>query len=209
MLALLAACALAGAPPGADATLAKIPLPVGSQEVAVLAGGCFWCLESDMDKLLGVISTTSGYVGGTVVNPTYEQVGTGQTGHTEAVWVVFDPSITTYGQVVDWFLRHIDPTDPGGQFCDRGSQYRTGIYPRDAKQEEAAKGAIAAIDAAKVLPAKVVTEVVAGQQFFAAEAYHQDYYRANPTHYQRYRQGCGRDDKVAKIWARAHAPAPH
>jgi methionine-S-sulfoxide reductase len=211
MLALLAACALAGAPPGADTTIAKIPMPTGGQEVAVLAGGCFWCLESDMDKLMGVVSTTSGYVGGSVVNPTYEQVGAGDTGHTEAVWVVFDPAIVTYPQVLDWFLHHIDPTDAGGQFCDRGSQYRPGVYPRDAKQEEAAKAAITALDASKVLLTKVAAEVKPGQQFYAAEAYHQDYYRANPTHYLRYRQGCGRDDKVAKIWARANAaaPAPH
>lgn len=209
MLSLLAACAIAAAPPGADTTLAKIPMPEGGQEVAVLAGGCFWCLESDMDKLMGVVSTTSGYTAGKVVNPTYEQVGGGDTGHTEAVWVVYDPSIVSYAQVVDFFLHHIDPTDAGGQFCDRGTQYRTGIYPRDAKQEAAAKAAIEQLDASKVLLTKVATEVVAGQQFYSAENYHQDYYRANPTHYQRYRQGCGRDDKVAKIWARANAsPAP-
>lgn len=211
MLSLLAACAFAVAPPGADTTPAKIPMPQGGQEVAVLAGGCFWCLESDMDKLLGVVSTTSGYTGGTVVNPTYEQVGAGDTGHAEAVWVVYDPTIVTYAKVVDFFLHHVDPTDAGGQFCDRGSQYRTGIYPRDAAQEEVAKAAIAALDASKVLLTKVATEVKPGQQFYAAEVYHQDYYRANPTGYQRYRQGCGRDDKVAKIWARANgvAPAPH
>jgi peptide-methionine (S)-S-oxide reductase len=208
MLTLLTACALAGAPPGADTSIAKIPMPAGGQEVAVLAGGCFWCLESDMDKLLGVVSTTSGYTGGSVVNPTYEQVGNGDTGHTEAVWVVYDPAIVTYGQVLDYFLHHIDPTDAAGQFCDRGTQYRPGIYPRDAKQEAAAKAAVEALEASKVLLTKVATEVKPGQQFYGAEVYHQDFSRSNPTHYQRYRAGCGRDDKVAKIWARANGAAP-
>ncbi len=202
------ACVSSAAPPGADTTLAAVPAPEPGQEVAVLAGGCFWCLESDMDKLLGVVSTTSGFAGGKSEHPTYDQVGRGGTGHIEAVYVVYDPQIVTYLQVLDWFWHHVDPTDPGGQFCDRGEQYTTAIFPQTDGQLAAANASKEALVASGVLPGKVATTIVAGQKFWPAETYHQDYSRKNPGHYLSYRQGCGRDDKVAKIWAKALQAAP-
>lgn len=216
MLALLTfglfACASFGAaPPGADVTPATVPTVEKNQEVAVLAGGCFWCLEADMDKLMGVISTTSGFAGGPEQNPTYEQVSQGDTGHTESVFVVYDPQIVTYLQVLDWYWHHVDPTDAGGQFCDRGKQYRTAIFPQNDGQLAAAKASLQAITDSGVLPGPIVTEVVAGQTFWPAEKYHQDFARTDPTHYQRYRTGCGRDDKVAKVWTKLlrAQPAAH
>lgn len=202
------ACTSVAAPPGADTTLATVPAPAAGQEVAVLAGGCFWCLESDMDKLLGVVSTTSGFAGGKSEHPTYDQVGRGGTGHIEAVYVVYDPQIVTYLQVLDWFWKHVDPTDPGGQFCDRGEQYTTAIFPQTDGQLTAANASKQALEASGVLPAKVATTVVAGQRFWPAENYHQDFSRKDPGRYQSYRQGCGRDDKVAKIWAKARQATP-
>jgi methionine-S-sulfoxide reductase len=209
MLPFLLATACA-APPGADTRIAPVPLPKPGQEAALFAGGCFWCLEADMDKLLGVVSTTSGFAGGTDPNPTYDTVGhvklaPGEVSHTEAVWVVYDPSIVTYAKVLDWFLKHVDPTDAGGQFCDRGEQYRPAIFPQNDGQAGLAQNAVAALDASAILPAKVALQVVPGQTFHAAENYHQDFAVRNQAHYQAYRAGCGRDDKVAKVWAKALA----
>jgi peptide-methionine (S)-S-oxide reductase len=161
-----------------------------------------------MDKLLGVIATTSGFAGGKTQNPTYDQVGHHDTGHLEVVHVIYDPQIVTYGQVLDWFLHHVDPTDGGGQFCDRGEQYSTAIFPQDASQAAIAKQVLDAVTASAVLPAPVQTKILEGHRFWPAEVYHQDFSRKNPQHYLSYRQGCGRDDKVAKIWAKARGTAP-
>ncbi|MCA9489278.1 MAG: peptide-methionine (S)-S-oxide reductase MsrA [Myxococcales bacterium] len=211
-LGLFACISSAAPPPGADVTPAVVPTPEKDQEVAVLAGGCFWCLEADMDKLMGVVSTTSGFAGGPEEHPTYEQVAHGDTGHTEAVYVVYDPQIVTYLQVLDWYWHHIDPTDAGGQFCDRGKQYRTAIFPQNDGQLAAAKASLQTVTDSAVLSGAVVTEIVGGQTFWPAEKYHQDYSQTNAMHYQRYRTGCGRDDKVAKVWAkmlRQPQPLPH
>jgi methionine-S-sulfoxide reductase len=204
MLALLLACSLGSAAPGAgDKAPAPVPQPTATQQVAVLAGGCFWCLEADMDKLPGVVSTTSGFVDGKGESPTYDQVGMGGTGFTEAVQVVFEPKVVSYEQVLDWFWKHHDPTDGGGQFCDRGDQYRPGIYPQDAAQLTVAEASKEAIADSGVLKAPIATEIVGGQKFWPAEVYHQDYYLKNPDHYLRYRTGCGRDRKVAEVWGAA------
>lgn len=185
-----------------DDSPAPVPVPAKGQAVAVLAGGCFWCLESDFDHLDGIVATTSGYIGGSVDKPTYYQVGTGGTGHTEAVHVVYDASKLTYDQVLDYFWRHIDPTDSEGQFCDRGNQYRPGIYPIDAAQLAAAEKSRAALEASHALPAPVAVEIKAGATFWPAEVYHQDYWKKEPQGYQRYRTGCGRDARVQKLWSK-------
>lgn len=180
---------------------APIPALQPGQAEAVLAGGCFWCLESDFDKLTGVVHTTSGYAGGSTANPSYREVGAGSTGHAEVVRVVYDTTALSYEAVVDYFLHHIDPTDGDGQFCDRGDHYRSGIFPVDAAQRATAQAAIDALSASGVLPGPVRTKVEATATFTAAENYHQDYHDTNPARYYPYRMGCGRDARVAKVWA--------
>lgn len=193
---LLVACSTTVA--ASDKDPAPLP-PVGpGQAAAVFAGGCFWCMESDFDKLPGIVATTSGYIGGHTERPTYESVNTHTTGHTEAVHVVYDTSKLTYDQVVDYFFRHVDPTDAGGQFCDRGDTYRTGVFPLDEAQKKAAEAGKAKAQAALGKP--VVTEVTLAGPFWPAEVYHQDYHTKNAAHYERYRRGCGRDRKVAELW---------
>ncbi|MEX2220987.1 MAG: peptide-methionine (S)-S-oxide reductase MsrA [Candidatus Rokuibacteriota bacterium] len=168
---------------------------------ATFAGGCFWCMEPPFDKLAGVISTTSGYTGGRTANPTYEQVSAGQTGHTEAVEVVYDPRTVTYAQLLDVFWRNIDPLTANAQFCDAGSQYRSGIFVHDETQRRMAEESKRAV--AQRLQKPVVTEVAAAAKFWIAEEYHQDYYKKNPVRYQFYRAGCGRDQRLEAVWGPA------
>ncbi|WP_411282160.1 peptide-methionine (S)-S-oxide reductase MsrA [Gemmatimonas sp.] len=172
--------------------------PAGAIDTAIFAGGCFWCMEPPYDKLDGVLSTISGYTSGSVVNPTYEQVSAGGTGHTEAMQVVFDPSRVTYDRLLHVFWRNIDPFARNQQFCDRGSQYRSGIYPRTASQKAAAEASLRLL-AARFSP-PIATEIVAATPFYAAEAYHQDYYAKNPLRYKFYRASCGRDKRLEEIW---------
>ena len=172
--------------------------PAGVAE-AVFAGGCFWCVEADFDKAPGVIETISGYTGGRLANPRYEDVVSETTGHYEAVKVVYDPTRTTYEALTDYFFRHVDPTDPGGQFCDRGDSYRTAIFATPA-QRPAAEAVRARITASGALAGPVVTPVLDAQRFWPAETYHQDYYRKNPVRYRIYRTGCGRDARVRAVW---------
>jgi peptide-methionine (S)-S-oxide reductase len=179
-------------------------------EVAVFAGGCFWCVEADMDKVPGVTRTVSGFTGGSVANPTYKQVAAGGTGHYEAVEVTFDPGRVSYAELVRLFLRSVDPLDAGGQFCDRGDSYRTAIFVAGDAQRAAATAAIAEAEAA--LGKTVVTPVLPAQAFFPADDYHQDYYtqsaiiltRAGPKSkknaYKFYRSACGRDAQVRAVW---------
>jgi peptide-methionine (S)-S-oxide reductase len=156
---------------------------------ATFAGGCFWCMEGPFDKLPGVVSTTSGYIGGRVTDPTYEQVSSGSTGHTEAVEIVYDPAKVTYAQLLDVFWKNVDPTDGGGQFCDRGSQYRTGIFAHGEEQQRLAEQSRKDLEASGKLKKKIVTEVLPAADFYAAEDYHQDYYLRNPVRYKFYRFG--------------------
>ena len=200
-LTTLLACGDSQARPAADERPAPIPTAAAGQAAAVFAGGCFWCMESDFDELVGVVHTTSGYAGGHVDAPTYLQVVTETTGHQEVVHVVYDTSRLTYAQVLDYFLHHVDPTDDGGQFCDRGDSYRAVVVPQDAEQARVAREALAALDARGVLPGKVVVPVVEGQRFWAAEVYHQDFHEKNPGRYLPYRMGCGRDLRVQQVWA--------
>ena len=165
---------------------------------AVFAGGCFWCTEADFEKVPGVISAVSGYTGGSEPEPTYEQVASNQTGHYEAVQVTFDPAKVSYGTLVTQFWRTVDPTDSGGQFCDRGRSYRTAVFVTDARQRAAAEVSKAA--AQRRLGRAVVTPILPAARFWPAEAYHQDYAGKNPLRYATYRKGCGRDAKLRALW---------
>jgi peptide-methionine (S)-S-oxide reductase len=167
---------------------------------ATFAGGCFWCVESDFDKIEGVISTTSGYTGGKTVNPTYHDVSAGVTGHAEAVEIVFDPKRVSYERLLEHFWRTVDPTVKDRQFCDVGSQYRTAIFYHDDAQRKAAEASKAALQKKKPFSDPVVTEIVAAGPFYPAEEYHQDYYKKNPIRYNYYRNGCGRDARLKQLW---------
>jgi peptide-methionine (S)-S-oxide reductase len=168
--------------------------------VATFAGGCFWCVEADFDKVPGVISTTSGYTGGTTVNPTYLEVGSGRTGHAESVEVVFDPAKVTYVQLLDHYWHGIDPLVKNRQFCDVGDEYRTAIFVHDAEQRRLAAESKERIEAQ--LKAPVYTEIVDAGPFYRAEEYHQDYHVKNPLRYKYYRWSCGRDQRLEQIWGK-------
>ncbi len=167
---------------------------------ATFAGGCFWCMEYPFDRLDGVISTTSGYIGGHVVNPTYQQVCSGNTGHTEAVQVVYDPAKVTYDDLLDTFWQNINPTTLNRQFADRGTQYRTGIFYHDASQKEQAEASRAALSKSGKFDKPIVTEITEATAFYPAETYHQDYYVKNPVRYKMYRSGSGRDAYIEETW---------
>ena len=166
---------------------------------AVFAGGCFWCVESDFEKLPGVIEAVSGYTGGYVKNPTYHQVGTGRTGHYEAAKIIFDPTKITYTQLLDYYWHHVDPTDASGQFCDRGPTYRTAIFATP-EQMQAALHSKQVLEDSHILPGRVQTKILPLGPFYKAENYHQDYYKKNPIRYHYYRTGCGRDRRINKVW---------
>ena len=178
-------------------------LAQGATAKATFAGGCFWCVEADFDKVPGVLSTVSGYIGGTVANPTYEQVSRKQTGHAEAVEITYDPAKVSYERLLEVYWRSIDPTVKDRQFCDIGSPYRTAIYTHDAAQAQAAQASRAALEKSKPFKEAIVTEIVAAGPFYAAEAYHQDYYRKNPLRYKYYRTSCGRDARLEQLWGKA------
>lgn len=187
---------------GAVAAVAGLTVPAGAQQTtsAVFAGGCFWCTESDFDHVGGVTGTTSGYTGGTVANPTYKQVSSGRTGHIEAVRVTYDPARVSYADLVAKFFRTVDPLDGGGQFCDRGDQYRSAIFVANAEQKRIAEAAKAAVQ--RELGKPVKTLILPAATFYPAEAYHQDYYRKNPVRYRFYRWNCGRDARIGEVWGR-------
>ncbi|KCZ65790.1 hypothetical protein L53_00340 [Hyphomonas sp. L-53-1-40] len=167
---------------------------------AIFAGGCFWCVESDFDKVDGVIDTVSGYTGGEIANPTYKQVSKENTGHYEAVKVTYDPDLVSYDTLVEYFFRHVDPTDPYGQFCDKGDSYRTAIFVNTDDERAVAEAEIAEIETSGVLKDPVVTRVVQAETFWPAEEYHQNYYKKNPLKYRYYRASCGRDGRVEDLW---------
>jgi peptide-methionine (S)-S-oxide reductase len=173
---------------------------LAATEKATFAGGCFWCMEPPFDAVPGVISTTSGYIGGRTVNPTYEQVSSGTTGHTEAVQVVYDPARVSYEKLLEVFWVNIDPTVRDRQFCDAGPQYRTGIFVHTDAQRKAAEASRAAVERTKPFKAPVVTPIEMAGTFYAAEDYHQDYYLKNPVRYKFYRNGCGRDARLRELW---------
>ena len=167
---------------------------------AIFAGGCFWCVESDFDKVEGVISTTSGYTGGTLANPSYEQVSAKHSGHAEAVEIVFDPAKVSYEQLVEHYWHTIDPTVRDRQFCDVGTPYRTAIFAIGDAQLKTALASKAALEKSKPFKEPIVTEIVPASTFYPAEGYHQDYYKKNPLRYQYYRASCGRDARLKELW---------
>ena len=174
--------------------------PPDGAELATFAGGCFWCMEPPYDKLDGVISTTPGYIGGHKDEPTYKEVSSGDTGHAEAVQVVFDPKKVSYATLLEVFWPNVDPTTPDRQFCDRGSQYRTVIFYYGEEQKRLADASKESLGQTKSFAAPVVTEIVAAGKFYAAADYHQDYYKKNPLRYKFYRFNCGRDQRLKELW---------
>ena len=188
-----AALAATGASPAAPA-----PAPIQHRATAVFAGGCFWCTESDFDHVPGVIDTTSGYTGGKGDHPTYEQVSAGGTGNFEAVRVTYDPAKVSYPQLVRHFLRTVDAVDGGGQFCDRGTQYRSAIFVGSPAEKGGAQAALR--DAGVQLKKPIATLLLPATAFWPAEGYHQDYYKKNPVRYKFYRWNCGRDQRLSALW---------
>ena len=194
MLRLLAGLAL---------VLAALTGATGQERaVATFAGGCFWCVEADFDKVPGVLGTTSGYIGGKVQNPTYQQVSGGSTGHTEAVEIVYDPSKVTFQKLLDVFWRNHDPLAKNRQFCDSGEQYRAGIFYHDEEQRKLAEETKKAVQA-KFAPRQVYTEIAKATAFYQAEDYHQNYYEKNPIRYKLYRYNCGRDQRLEQLWGKS------
>jgi len=184
------------------ALVALAPLAQAAEPArATFAGGCFWCMEPPFDALPGVASTTSGYTGGHLDKPTYHQVSAGDTGHREAVQIVYDPAKVSYGKLLEVFWHNVDPLDKGGQFCDRGEQYTTAIFYHDDAQRAAAEASKAAIE--KQLGKPVVTPILPAKPYFAAEDYHQDYYLKNELRYKFYRYSCGRDQRLKEVWGKA------
>jgi methionine-S-sulfoxide reductase len=178
-----------------------LAVPLSAQTAkAVFAGGCFWCTEADLARVPGVIDVVSGYTGGTVKNPTYEQVSAGGTGHREAVEVTFDPRKVSYGQLLDAFWHDVDPFDNEGQFCDKGAQYRSAIFYRDPQQKAAAEASKAMLE--KRFRRRIATDILPAGPFYPAEEYHQDYARKNPVRYHFYRFNCGRDQRLEAIWGK-------
>jgi len=169
-------------------------------ETAIFAGGCFWCTESDFDKVKGVLATTSGYIGGHKNNPTYKQVSAGSTGHAEAVKLEYDPKQVSYTELLAVFWRNIDPTTPNAQFCDHGSQYRSAIFYMNDEQKKLAQESRSALEMSKPFKEPIVTEITQASQFYPAEAYHQNYHDRNPLRYKYYRYGCGRDARLEQLW---------
>ena len=167
---------------------------------ATFAGGCFWCVESDFDAVPGVVETVSGYTGGTAADPTYKQVTKGGTGHREVVQIRYDPERVSYERLLHVFWRSVDPTDDGGQFCDRGESYQTAIFVGNEEERRIAEASKEALELSQVLDAPVVTPVEAATEFYPAEGYHQDYYTKNPVRYRFYRFSCGRDSRVQQLW---------
>lgn len=195
----LATFCLAG-PVAAQAPSAQAGKAVTAR--ATFAGGCFWCMEEAYEKVPGVIAAVSGYMGGQVKNPTYEQVSTGRTGHAEVVQVEYDPAKISYAQLLEMFWRNIDPTQKDAQFCDHGTQYRSAIFYHDDEQKRLAEASRLALQKNKPFRGEIVTEITRATGFYPAEGYHQDFYLKNPTRYKFYKSGCGREARLQQLWSK-------
>lgn len=170
---------------------------------AYFAGGCFWCMEEAFEKVEGVVTVVSGYMGGTVANPTYEEVSAGRTGHAESVEVTYDPTRVTYQKLLDSFWHNVDPLTPNAQFCDHGTQYRSAVFYSTEAEKRQAEESKAAIEQARKFPAPIVTQLVPAATFYPAEDYHQDYYKKNPLRYKYYKYGCGRANRLEALWGKS------
>ncbi|MEL7372204.1 MAG: peptide-methionine (S)-S-oxide reductase MsrA, partial [Myxococcota bacterium] len=180
-------------------TVAATPVEDGF-EVATFAGGCFWCMEPPFDEVEGVKSTTSGYTGGPELHPSYKQVAYGRTGHTESIRVVFDPKVVGYDKLLEVFWRNVNPTDAGGQFVDRGKQYRPAVFVHSDAQKKAAEASKQALQASGKFDSKIIVPIQTAGEFWVAEDYHQDFYKKSPARYYGYRRGSGRDQFIARVW---------
>ena len=186
------------------------PAKTARTELATFAMGCFWCGETQFETLPGVKSVISGYSGGREERPTYEEVSSGMTGHYESVQITFDPAVVSYAKLLDMFWHGIDPTQANGQFCDHGRQYRSVVFVHDATQKKLADDSRRAIEASGVLKQPIVTEILPYTKFWPAEEYHQDFWKKDPERYHSYREGCGRDRRLAELWgAKAAKPLVH
>ena len=188
-----------GNPPAIDKTVSRTLENIETKSV-ILAGGCFWCVESDFDKVDGVVSTISGYSGGHLDNPTYKEVSKENTGHYEVVRVEYDPQKVSLDKLLTYYWRHVDPTDNGGQFCDRGDSYRTAIFVGNEEERQIAESSKQSVSEKGVLDDPIVTPILDESAFWPAEEYHQDYYLKNPLRYKYYRTSCGRDKRVKHVW---------
>ncbi len=188
------------------AVTTSLPATTATEKTATFAGGCFWCVEHAFDDVRGVLSTTSGYTGGHLANPSYEQVSAGNSGHAEAVRITYDPRQIDYAGLLEVFWRNIDPTTPAQQFCDHGDQYRTAIFYHDDEQRRLALASREALRTKYPQLPAIVTEIVAAGPFYPAEEYHQDYHHKNPLRYRFYRYRCGRDQRLEELWGPAPAP---
>jgi peptide-methionine (S)-S-oxide reductase len=186
---------------GAGGSLLSAAEP--QRATAIFAGGCFWCEETAFEGLPGVLAVTSGYTGGTVKNPTYEQVSAGSTGHAESVEVAYDPTKTSYEKLLEVFWHNVDPFQKDAQFCDHGNQYRSAIFYKDEAQKKAAEASKAKLEQDPKFKGKIVTQIVAASTFYPAEDYHQDFWKKSPARYYSYRAGCGRDARLKQIWGEA------
>lgn len=173
---------------------------IAEQQEAIFAGGCFWCIESDFEKLDGVSAAVSGYIGGQIANPSYKQVSSGKSGHTEAVKITFDNQTISYKELLAHFWVNIDPLDGDGQFCDRGPQYRSELFYLSGKQQQEAQQSLDQLSTSGLLKGRIKTRITAASTFYLAEDYHQDYYKKNPTRYNYYRWSCGRDKRLMQLW---------
>ncbi len=199
-VALLASCSQSTAAPNV-AESERLDTKPEITKTIVVAGGCFWCVESDFDKVDGVVATISGYSGGHVDNPTYKQVSREDTGHYEVVQIEYDPETVSFDELLTYYWRHVDPTDDGGQFCDRGDSYKTAIFVNDENEQQIALKSKSDLENSGVLEAPVVTPILTAAPFYPAETYHQNYYKKNPLRYRYYRSSCGRDKRIEQVWA--------
>lgn len=201
-MGLAAALGLGAGPSFADEPTKLAEPPAAGLAVATFAAGCFWCVEPPYDKLAGVVSTTSGYTGGTKAGATYKEIGGGGTGHTEAVRIVYDPAKVKYETLLEVFWRNVDPLDGKGQFCDKGDMYRPAILAHDEEQTRLAEASKAQLAASGRFKQPIAVSVEPAKEFWVAEDYHQDYYKKNPTKYSYYRWGCGRDARLEELWGK-------
>ena len=197
-----AGCAVSPLPVSAIAAEPATASPAGNLEVATFGSGCFWCAEKNFDHVPGVVSTISGYMGGKTKRPTYKQVSSGRTGHVEVLQVKYDPKQVSYKKLLDYFWKTTDVVDGGGQFCDRGSQYRPVIFTHTRQQRQLAQSGKAALKTSGRFSKPIAVEIIEASTFTAAENYHQNYYKKNPWRYSSYRYGCGRDRRITELWGR-------